>query len=247
MTNSPTTIDIRDWTIYQIANPAGRIYIGKTSNFKARMRQYKNIQLKRQDFIMRSIIKYGFANHQITTLDTFSGSGVEAESREMFWIRSYMSNVCRYPDQMGMNMTDGGEGVLGIKRSDEYKEVCRNRNIGRKNSDRQKLIASLTHVGKKWRLGAKHSQEEKDKRNEKLRGQKRTPEQILNYRKGQALIRGTAVIVTHINSGEAIEYCSIAEAARKIGTTRCYISRHLGYSLSGILPRIKSEYTFKYK
>ena len=46
-----------------------------------------------------------------------------ADGKEMFWIRSYMSNKNKYPEQNGLNLTDGGEGRINAKMSeDQWKE-----------------------------------------------------------------------------------------------------------------------------
>jgi hypothetical protein len=49
--------------IYYIENPKGKIYIGSTNNFARRKRQYRNGSCKDQIKIYRSIMKYGWDNH----------------------------------------------------------------------------------------------------------------------------------------------------------------------------------------
>ena len=242
---SPT--DIRDWTIYKITSPSNRVYVGKTVDYVARLRNYKSLQLKRQDLIMRSLFKYGFKAHTFDIIDTFKGTGEYCEDKEMFWIRSYMSNICKYPEQKGMNMTDGGEGILGLKRSEEYKESCRQRNLGKKNSEHQKEVARKTITGNTYRLGVKQSAEEKEKRNSKLRGQTRTPEQRQRYKEAQVSKRGRVIIVYDSNTGVTSECRSFSECSEFVGMHKETIRRSLNGKLL-IEPNIKNRrYTFKYK
>lgn len=114
--------EIYNWSIYRITSPTGRIYIGKSSNVKKRLSNYRNKGNKNQPLIYRSICKYGIENHQIDIIDNFQGDVSYAIDKEMFWIRSYMSNFCKWPEMKGMNLTDGGDGTIGYKASDEHKK-----------------------------------------------------------------------------------------------------------------------------
>lgn len=110
------------WTIYKIINPKGRIYIGKTNNFKKRLGDYRNVNCSNQKLVYKSLKKYGFQNHKIEIIEEFE-SGVEyCNGKEMFWIRSNMSNIYKYPKQNGLNLTDGGCGRTGCKQSEETKK-----------------------------------------------------------------------------------------------------------------------------
>jgi NUMOD3 motif len=48
------------------------------------------------------------------------------------------------------NMTDGGDGGSGAKRSDSWKEMMRLVHLGKKLTDEQKAAVSATHKGKPW-------------------------------------------------------------------------------------------------
>lgn len=245
--SSITAESNRQWYIYKITNPNGRVYIGKTLNYSQRLRQYKCIQLKRQALITRSLLKYGFDKHQFEVIDSFIGTSEDCSSKEMFWIRSYMSNSCKFPMQKGMNMTDGGEGVLGIKRSEEYKEQCRVRNIGKKLSDEHKKRISNALKGRQLSpSGRVHSNEEKEKRASKLRGLKRTKQQVLNYRNAQAFLNGSKIEVTNTEDNIVKIFDSIAGAARVIGINRDTIGKHLHGKVAS-KPYIKNrKYIFNY-
>lgn len=114
--------DIYDWTIYKITNPKGCVYIGKTTAMLRRMQQYKASSAKGQLLLFRSINKYGFENHTIKILETFTSNILNSTEREKFWISEYKSNKSRYVDCNGLNLTDGGEGTKGRIVSDETKK-----------------------------------------------------------------------------------------------------------------------------
>lgn len=167
------SIHDRNWVIYKMVSPSGRIYIGKSSNFAKRMNYYKNLGVKSQSQLYRSLMKYGFDSHNAEIIDQFIGSDNHASSKEMFWIRSYMSNKCKWAEMRGLNLTDGGEGTTGYKASEEHrkklseihkKNPTRGR-LGKKCSEEQKQ--KLRDYNKKnppkGMLGKKMSQETKDK------------------------------------------------------------------------------------
>jgi len=144
---SPT--EIRDWTIYKITNPTGRIYVGISSNYNRRIKCYKSGWCENQSVLYKSIMKYGFSNHHIEQIDTFTSDQDYAFGKEMFWIRSYMSHAGKWPKNRGMNMTDGGEGQLGNRMTEENKEKQRRRLLGTKASEETKRKMSETRKGKK--------------------------------------------------------------------------------------------------
>jgi hypothetical protein len=50
------------------------------------------------------------------------GTISEGLSKEIFWIKSYMSNCVKYPEMRGLNLTDGGQGTIGYKATDELRK-----------------------------------------------------------------------------------------------------------------------------
>lgn len=237
---------LRDWTIYKITSPSGRVYIGKSSNYKQRLRQYKCIQLKEQNLITRSLVKYGVSNHTFEIIEQFSDTNDYCNSKEIFWIRSYMSNRCKFPEQNGMNMTNGGEGVLGIKRTDEYKLKCRQRRLGKTTSEYQKAVASMVHKGHKYNLGRKQSQEIINKRMANIRGSKNPESTRLKKEAANIKLRGRAIIVYDLNANVVGGYPTIKMAAKILKINRNTIANHLK-GLVTITPSTKyNKYIFKY-
>lgn len=138
----------REWVIYKITSPTGRIYIGKTSQFVKRMNHYRSKKkIESGRIIEKSIAKYGFSSHRIEIIESFLDTLNVADSKEMFWIRSYMSNFQKYPKQNGMNLTDGGDGIIGYVRSDYSK--LKMSNIARSNSETMKRAKRMSsdHIG----------------------------------------------------------------------------------------------------
>lgn len=144
---------IRNWIIYKITSPSGRVYIGRTCNPKKRLRHYQYGDHKGQTRISASIMKYGWDKHLVETIDSFSGTNGFAAGKEIFWIRSYMCNYSKWPYVGGLNLTDGGEGFLGYKLTDAQR-IARSEwakqyfmknggtNKGRQMSEEQKKFLS---------------------------------------------------------------------------------------------------------
>lgn len=156
---SPT--DIRDWTIYKITSPSGRVYIGLTLNLPRREKNYRNLECKKQHILYNSIKKHGWNTHKFDVIDTFTSEGQFALGKEIFWIRSFMSNKCKWPKMNGINSNDGGQSNTGLKMSEESKRKISLANKGRKVSEEGRLRMSTAFKGKG--LGRKISQEWKDK------------------------------------------------------------------------------------
>lgn len=156
---------IFDWVIYKITNPNGKTYIGKSSNWMLRYSNYKYYksakQVQKQRILYSSLVKYGFEAHDIKVIDEFQSNVDYSSGKEMFWIRSYMSNVCRYPEMNGMNLTDGGEGNLGWKRPEESRLEIIMKNKGRKRSQDSRKRMSESMKGNKNGCGRVLSEEHK--------------------------------------------------------------------------------------
>lgn len=112
---------IYSWVIYKIENPNGRIYIGLTMDIKRRLVHYKSYGAKRQPLLCRSFEKHGFDNHIISEIDSFESDIKSAHSKEIFWIRSYMSYIKFFPENNGMNLTYGGDGSLGVQNKGRHR------------------------------------------------------------------------------------------------------------------------------
>lgn len=98
--------------IYKITSPSGRIYIGKTVDFKDRMSSYRCRLACSQPLLNRSFKKYGFENHLIEIIQEGEFEDSELNDLEISKIKEY--NSYHLNNKMGMNLTIGGEGVVGL-------------------------------------------------------------------------------------------------------------------------------------
>jgi len=221
---------LRDWVIYKITSPSGRVYIGKSYNFTNRLNQYKNGSHKNQPIIYRSIKKYGFNNHKIDVIDRFNSDKIFAAGKERFWIRSYMSNICKYPNFNGMNMTDGGEGTLGIKLSDE----------------RKKAISVFNKTQRVYGPGVKKTDAQKQHISKVLKGRKISDDVKKRCRDGLVLKSGKRVLCSSHLDGSIIEFLCLADCANYFKATPETIRSIINGKTKRPNYRLRC-FTFKYK
>lgn len=155
--------EILNWVIYKITSPTNRVYIGKTKSYYSRFYSYKNYhtQSLKQRMLCYSFDKYGFNAHKIEKIDEFNSDSNFASGKEMFWIRSYMSNYCKHPEMRGMNLTDGGDGNLGWKRPIESSKEIARKNKGKKRTQEFRDNMSQKMKGNKNGCGKVLSEEHK--------------------------------------------------------------------------------------
>ena len=117
------------FTIYKLTNNiTNQIYFGYTSqSLKQRISGHKCEP--RPTMISRSIQKYGMENFLIETVETFS-TEKEAKLYEIHLITEHRTNHLRYPNDLGLNMTDGGEGAKGFKHSEKQKDLWKQQRKG---------------------------------------------------------------------------------------------------------------------
>lgn len=142
------------WKIYRITNPVGGIYIGRTSNFKSRMYTYSNNNdknVKAQPELNKSLLEYGFTNHTVDILEQIFCDRDEADCKEMFWIRSYMSNKSKWPEQNGLNLTDGSTGGIGVVHTGASKKKWSELKLGKTKSTetRRRMLEAQTKLNGK--------------------------------------------------------------------------------------------------
>lgn len=157
--------DVRTWTLYKIINPDNEVYVGRTSDFKSRMSAYRTLgsRTEKIPLLYQSLVKYGFNAHKIEILETFESTRSRSEGKEIFWVRTNMSNRNKWPEMKGLNLADGGQGSRGMVLSEERKQVIGNFNRGKPMSDEQKK--KLSDYGKAnpsmGFLGKHHTDENK--------------------------------------------------------------------------------------
>lgn len=120
--------------IYKISSPSGKVYIGQTWNFKARMNIYKNANCFKQPKLYQSLKKYGFDKHEIYVLQELPLDTKQyyLDQYEILYIELHKSCGCSL-----LNIKDGGSNG---KHSEETKEKLRASNTGFKHSEETKVI-----------------------------------------------------------------------------------------------------------
>lgn len=111
--------------VYQILNTKnGKIYIGQTNGIKRRWKEHLVIAYsknKLQGPIHKAIKKYSketFSFNIIQELYSFT----EALAAEKYWIQYYKTNIIRYGNEFGYNLSDGGDGGGSGPKSETHKK-----------------------------------------------------------------------------------------------------------------------------
>ena len=114
--------------IYQLLNTVnGKIYIGKSSSGKNRYAEHlrvakggPKIYSSCFSLIHKAIVKYGDAI-EFLPMQEFA-TEAEAFAAEKYWIQFYKTNVFKFGNEFGYNLSDGGDGVSGLKHSQAAKD-----------------------------------------------------------------------------------------------------------------------------
>jgi group I intron endonuclease len=162
--------------IYMILSPTGNVYIGKTINFSARIAAYRRMECKDQKALYNSLKKHGFDSHNISIL--YEGPEDTLFEKEIQYIKEYNSFSAKNPK--GLNLTEGGEGVLGYKRSEELKKKCADIHRGMKRSAEARERMSISAKKRERKKGYNHSEETKLKISESKKGTIKTQQGIDN-------------------------------------------------------------------
>ena len=186
-----TAPEIKKWAIYMIANPENQVYVGRSSDLKGRLQNYRTLhgRTHKQPLLYESLVKFGFDSHTVKILDSFESDKEYAEGKEIFWIKSFMSNVIQWPDQKGLNKTRGGQGSIGLILSEEHKKRIGDklRGVPLTEETKRKLSISAKESAARYWLGKKIPQEVRDKMSlakkgnpSPHKGTKKSTEAILN-------------------------------------------------------------------
>jgi group I intron endonuclease len=136
--------------VYKIINNHNqKFYIGKTNDLQKRWHGHVYCALvsKIPTYFYNAIRKYGAKNFSIEIIEECSSEELALE-REIYWIDFLKSRQ----SDIGYNMTAGGDGVSGLKHTEESKNKQRTKMLGRKHSDETKIKMSEAHKGKIFSL-----------------------------------------------------------------------------------------------
>ena len=135
--------------IYSFTNITnGKRYIGKTvKDVECRIRQHANKSiLDAQSIFHKALKKYGMEGFYIKTWEIPNGQLSFAENNTIKQFNTIFPN--------GYNMTEGGEGTVGFKHSDETKKKLseawtgeKNPNFGKHHSEETKRKMSIRKKG----------------------------------------------------------------------------------------------------
>jgi group I intron endonuclease len=129
----------------------GKVYIGRARNPEKRWRAHCRISNRPNDknhqLIHKAIRKYGNSNFLFKVVQELN-SHKESKISEQYWITFYQSNVAKYGNDFGYNLTDGGEGLTGYKHNQITKEKISFANSGKLRSLSDKKERSNFSTGK---------------------------------------------------------------------------------------------------
>lgn len=147
----------KKWCLYRHTSPSGKVYIGITSKKpNIRWGPNGNNYLSSKAFY-NAILKYGWDNikHEVLFLNLEKNKAIELE----------VSLISHYK-KLGIsyNITNGGQGTLGLTKTSEQREVIRRAHLGKKLSQETRKKMSEARKGKpSTMLGKKHSENTKRK------------------------------------------------------------------------------------
>lgn len=205
--------------------------MGGSINLTKRFHEYFNsaILLKRKErsYIHSALLKYGYSNFNLDILEYCKPEDVLSREQYYMDLIKPRYNLLKFAgsrtgfkhsDLTLSKMSQSQIARPGKKHSEITKKLIGDARLGLKLSEetRAKISAALTGLKRK-----QHSEETKNKmktaalnRSNKLKAQEKS-------------IRGLAVIVTDLNTGEVQEYPSISLSAKALNVNVTTIRRHI--------------------
>jgi len=161
----------------------GKAYIGKANNVKRRWEKHCVAARNESDGLLyRAMRKYGIENFQMRVIDEAEDEAYALNTLEPLWIRRFREEGIEL-----YNLTEGGEGIVGLVHSEETKQKMSESLRGKKRSEEQRQRLSEANRGKS------PSEEARRKISEANRGRSKPPrsEQHLRKLREAALARGS--------------------------------------------------------
>jgi group I intron endonuclease len=131
-----------------------KVYIGKTNDPKNRWLSHTqparlgyNLPYNETSLIQKAIKKHGVENCEFYIIEDLL-TEKEVLEREKVFIAFYKSNICRYGNLWGYNLTDGGDGISGHKHTEESKKKMSLASKGKPKSEAHKKSLSIGGTGK---------------------------------------------------------------------------------------------------
>jgi group I intron endonuclease len=214
--------------IYKITSPSGKFYVGQTNDLRKRINAHRNSMKRKWTHVIliNSFKKYGFDEHLFEILEECDDR--DLDEKEKFWIKELKSFYAE--NEMGMNMTIGGEGHTGFNPKDENRKAI--------------LLKNLYSKGKNPFLGRTHTEENKKYLSELM--SKRNKEKGITIPHWGAVKGWESVmrkVIAYGNDGKMIgEFKSLTEAANQLNVK-------LGGVKDSVLKKrwVGGKYKFIYK
>jgi group I intron endonuclease len=140
--------------IYRLTSPSGKVYIGQTKHLSERMSSYRNLKCKPQLKLYRSLLKYGFDNHELYIVHRFP----ETVKQEI--IDAYEVYVIKMHKMMGLqllNITDGGRGFAGLKPSENNRKAILASTQGQKHKLSRLMPEQVLQIRGSYKKGQRGS------------------------------------------------------------------------------------------
>ncbi len=130
--------------VYIIQNNINlKVYVGKTNDPKVRFLDHKKTAERgftkgRKTFsvIHKAIRKYGIGSFSFQLLEEFDNER-DCLDAEKFWIELLRTNVNKFGNEYGYNLTDGGDGISGWHHTSEAKIK-----IGKSSGERTYVVSA---------------------------------------------------------------------------------------------------------
>lgn len=198
--------------IYKIISPENRIYVGQTTNYFKRIKNYNNLKCKSQTILYRSFKKYGVNNHIFDIIELCELE--QLNERERYWQDYY--NVLKNGLNCRLTTSKDKSGKL----SESTKFKIGKANTGKICSTDKKQKISLANKGNY------HTEETKKKISISQTGKKHTNESKLKIGiSSKTRIRNRKKII-NISTNEI--YNSIDELSIISGISKSWLYKILG-------------------
>jgi group I intron endonuclease len=211
--------------IYKITNSVnGKVYIGVTESYQIRKNGHLRAALIEEKPLYRAMRKYGLDKFLFEILH----ENVERDL-EIKIIAQYQANNPKY----GYNLTEGGEGTVGYRHTDETKEIFRQKKLGRKLSVEHRRKISESNKGHEVSSVTRRKIAEKLKGNQHFAGKTFSSEtkQILSAQKAKEWTfrdpNGEVVTITNMRAFCLANDLATSAMSRVLSGSQ---SHHKGYT-----------------
>lgn len=137
--------------IYKYCNTLNnKVYIGQTTNLVNRKSKHRSCAESIKNKFYNAVRKYKWESFEFSILAEVVTDSVEECSKQLDFLESFY--ILLYDSlNNGYNSTPGGHAPRGMKRSEEYKEYCRNRTYSKECREKMSKAAKNRMVSEETR------------------------------------------------------------------------------------------------